>query len=282
MNIILSSFNPLNNEEIQKLAPSVFSDRAKSELSNRYVFVSTSTVVDFMKNEGWFPVDAKEVKTRKQENEGFQKHMVRFRHPELSFNKINNDDNFVDILLTNSHDGKSSFVFQIGIFRLVCSNGLVVQTANYGTQRVRHLYDNEGEETFNNMLMEVLTNMVSNIPTTVEKIKTMQLVDLSEDEIKDFALKAAVIKFKDKIEEIDQEQLVDQLVQAKRHQDAPNNVWTVFNRVQEKIMKGDYVYSKENSTKAPRKARSIKNLFQQNQINSELFELAFEFAEVNM
>jgi hypothetical protein len=132
------------------------------------------------------------------------------------------------------------------------------------------------------MLMDVLMKMVENIPSTVEKIKTMQLINLSEDEIKDFALKAAVIKFKDKIEGIDQEQLVEQLTQAKRIQDSSNDVWSVFNRVQERIMKGEYNYSKENSTKAPRKARSIKNLFQQTQINSELFELAFEFAETNM
>jgi hypothetical protein len=43
-----------------------------------------------------------------------------------------------ELFLTNSHDGFNSFQFRVGIYRLVCSNGLVVADEEFSAFRIRH------------------------------------------------------------------------------------------------------------------------------------------------
>lgn len=270
----ISDFNPLTSEQLMEKAPSVFSDGKQQHLSERYAFVPTSDVVNFMEQNGWFPIQAVEVKTRKESNRGYQRHMVRFRHPELSFNQVEGDDNFVDILLTNSHDGKSSFTFQLGVFRLICSNGLVVKTTDMGVARVRHLLNGDEQE-FNRMFTEVLNTLMNQIPKTVTSIKQMQNTEMSDQQIKEFALNAATARFQQRISKLDQQHLVKELIKAERKQDQGNNVWVVFNRLQEKLIKGNYSYSNTNNKQ--RKARSLSNIVQQTKLNSKLFDMAYEY-----
>ncbi len=48
----------LLNEQILQNAPSVFADRPYHEVSSRYGFVPTIQMVDALRGEGWYPVDA--------------------------------------------------------------------------------------------------------------------------------------------------------------------------------------------------------------------------------
>jgi len=275
--MLLKNFTPLTNEEIEATAPSVFTTAPKETLSERYEFIPTSKVIDFMNENGWFPVEAKEVKVRKEENNGYQKHMVRFRHPEISFNDINGDGNLVDILLTNSHNGTSSFKFQVGVFRLVCSNGLVIQTQDFGSERVRH-FSSEDENKFQEKLEETLAILIDRIPMTVDIISKMQQSVINDQQVGEMALKAAEIKFQDKAKNIDTDQLIEELVLANREEDEGNNVWVVFNRLQEKLLNGDYKYiNNNNRRRKPRRARSVNNIVQSNKLNTKLFEMAYEY-----
>ena len=57
--------------------------------------------------------------------------------------------------------------------------------------------------------------------------------------------------------------------------DKGNDLWSVFNVVQEKIIDGDFEYVAAGKV---RKARQIKNFKQDQKINKELFDVALEFA----
>ena len=116
-------------EQIKQIAPSVFTTTKASHLTDKYVQTPTSRVVEDLMNLGWQVTKAQEVKSRKYK--GFQKHLIVFRNPEIMIKGKDGDDSFPQILLTNSHDGKAAFNFRVGIFRLVCSNGLVISITNY-------------------------------------------------------------------------------------------------------------------------------------------------------
>jgi hypothetical protein len=275
--MLLKNFTPLTNEEIEITAPSVFTTAPKETLSERYEFIPTSKVIDFMAENSWFPVEAKEVRVRKEENNGYQKHIVRFRHPEISFNEVNGDRNLVDILLTNSHNGTSSFKFQVGVFRLVCSNGLVIQTQDFGSERVRH-FSSEDENKFQEKLEETLAILIDRIPMTVDIISKMQQSVINDQQVGEMALKAAEIKFQDRVKNINTDQLVKELIPANREEDEGNNVWVVFNRLQEKLLNGDYTYiNNKSKRRKPRRARSVNNIAQSNKLNTKLFEMAYEY-----
>ncbi len=123
-------------ENIKVIAPSVFTTEKASHLSDKYVQTPTSRVVEDLMNLGWVVTKVQEVKSRKYK--GFQKHLVVFRNPDIMIKGENGDDSFPQILLTNSHDGKAAFNFRVGIFRLVCSNGLVISDADFNNVSIRH------------------------------------------------------------------------------------------------------------------------------------------------
>ena len=239
-------------ENIKAIAPSVFTTEKASHLSDKYVQTPTSRVVEDLMNLGWEGTKGQEVKSRKYK--GFQKHLVVFRNPDIMIKGENGDDSFPQILLTNSHDGKAAFNFRVGIFRLVCSNGLVVSDADFSNVSIRHM-----NYTFESLQVKI-NEIISKLPGLVNKINTFKAKTLTEAEMSDFAVKASQLRTKKTVNIMD-------VLSATRSQDQGNDLWVVFNRVQEKILGGSY-------TSGGRKARSVKNFQKDIQLNEQLFELA--------
>jgi len=71
----------LTQEQIKKIAPSVFTEHGAESTSDKYSHISTNCIIDDMALLGWNVVDAKEVKARKQI--GYQKHLVVFRNNDI-------------------------------------------------------------------------------------------------------------------------------------------------------------------------------------------------------
>ena len=67
---------------------------------------------------------------------------------------------------------------------------------------------------------------------------------------------------------------MDEFLSPDRKEDAGNDLWSVFNLVQEKVVEGDFEYV---SGVKMRKARKIKNFKQDLDVNQKLFEVAKEF-----
>jgi len=258
-------FTELTMEQIKQSAPTVFQTTPKSHLSENYVHIPTNKVVEDMIQLGWKPCQAVEVKARAKKNKGYQRHMVKFFNPDIVIEGNNGDNVYPQILLTNSHDGLSSFKFQIGLFRLVCSNGLVVCDTNYGDFKLRHM-----GYTFEE-LQQKLTDATTAFPGLVEKINEFQQIELSDWQVKKFAKGAALVRFGDSVK-VD----IDELLKVDRVEDSGNNLWAVFNRVQEKLINGDCSYTMGAKV---RKARAIKNFNMDLKINEALWTLAEEYVK---
>ena len=287
----------LNDEEIKHLCPvALKSTMTKAEisklgLSKHYSFVPTMKVVDDLRKLGYECVDATQVKARKKSTNGYQKHMLTFEHPDYKVDQVKEveledgttetqispPEEYPQLLLTNSHDGGNAFTLSAGIFRLVCSNGLVIKTEDYGSARLVHKgYSFEAVQKlvkeFEETMGEVLT-----------KITAMKKVELTKAQQIEFAKKAALLRFtaksynEDNIADVVD---IDDLLNVERKEDAGNGLYEVFNRVQESIVQGKYLYAasgkvKDADTKT-RKARPIKNFKQSISVNKKLSELAFE------
>jgi hypothetical protein len=251
---VMMSGNSYSLEQIKSMAPSVFTTDKAPHLTDKYIQTPTSRVVEDLMSMGWQVTKAQEVKARK--GKGFQKHMVVFRNPEIMIKGANGDDSFPQILLTNSHDGKAAFNFRVGIFRLVCSNGLVISDADFNNVSIRHM--NYSFETLQTKIQEV----IAKLPNLVQKINLFKQTELTDAQMTDFATKAAALRNKQTVNIAD-------LLRADRNQDAGNDLWLVFNRIQEKVISGGYGYGRKN-----RKARSVKNFQQDIKLNEQLFELA--------
>ena len=266
----LSKDQFLTMEQIREQAPSVFTKNGSHETSDKYTHIPTDRIIEDMKLLGWGVVDAKEVKARKNSTKGFQKHLLVFRNDDVVINGDDGDTVFPQILLTNSHDGKNSFTFTAGLFRMVCENGLVVSTTEFENMKIRHMgYDFE-------TLQETIKMMVEKLPLTVESMNKLRQTEMEEKQILEFARKALDVRFgenKTNTQHIKVD--LKEFVTPTRQEDYGNDLWSVFNVVQEKIIEGDFEYTFGSKI---RKARRIKNFKQDLELNAKLYDLALEYA----
>ena len=257
----------LSKSNIKSLAPSVFSDKPSQDVSSKYTHIPTERVIDDMELLGWKPIEAKEVKARKLSTRGFQKHLLVFRNDDVVINGKDGDTVFPQILLTNSHDGKNAFTFQAGLYRLVCENGLVIADTQFEDVKMRHM-----GYTFED-LQVLIKEMVEKLPLTVESMNQMKAKELEQEQILAFAKEAINTRFTEK--EVNRIKIDwDAFIEPVRKEDEGNDLWSVFNVVQEKLIEGDFDYTIGGKA---RKAREIKNFKQDMKINKELFELALDY-----
>jgi hypothetical protein len=264
----------LNDDEIKLLCPVAFKDKmTKAEinklgLSEHYSFVPTMNVINDLRELGYEVTDAKQVKARKKSTNGYQKHLVTLEHPKY---KVEGSKEYPQILLTNSHDGGNAFTLSAGIFRLVCSNGLVIKTEDYGSARLVHKgYSFEA-------VQELVKQFEETVDEVLTKITAMKKVQLTKEQQIEFAKQAALLRFKSKSyneDNIEKVVNIDDLLNVDRKEDAGNGLYEVFNRVQESLINGKYTYL--GTKDKPRKARPIKNFKQNIEVNSKLSKLAFE------
>jgi len=253
-------------DTIKEVAPSVFTETSSPETSNMYTHIPTYKVIEDMEKLNWYVDDVKEIKARK--GIGFQKHMVIFRNDDIYIKAEDGDDVFPQILLINSHNGKSSFSFQAGLFRLICSNGLVISTQDFGSMKIRHMGYSFKE------LQQLISSVVDKMPLVVESMNKFREKQLNQDEQFKFVMEAIGLRFGDEQIEVSPEEIL----KPEREKDKGDDLWVVYNRVQEKLTQGTFNYTiRKKETNKTRKARKIKNFQQDIVLNKKLYELAESF-----
>ena len=262
----------LTKDQLRKICPVAFKDAPTNpDVTDRYLFVNTETIIDDLDKLGWMPVTAAMRKNRGKDTI-FSKHMVSFQNPNIKITSKDGDDAFPRIIMTNSHDGLQAFKFSVGIFRLVCSNGLVVADEKFSEFKIRHKGYTFAE------LRDVVAQAVKDLPNKVEVLNKMRNKILTQDEKQKLALDALLIRAgitpdsdKAKEFEYDQETIQD-ILEPKRKEDKGDDLWKTFNVIQEKITQGEFHAALKGAK--VRKVRKIKSFEKDLQVNKELFKLA--------
>ena len=262
----------MNKAQLREMCPLAFAKEATNpDVSKRYLFVNTETIIDDLDKLGWKPVQAAQRASRGGDTI-FSKHMIAFQNPDLKIKGKDGDDSFPRIIMTNSHDGMQAFKFSVGIFRLVCSNGLVVADEQFNEFKIKH----KGY-TFDE-LRGVVNQAVADLPNKVEVLNQMKQRVLTQDEKNKLALDAMLIRanIKPGSKEAKKfnydDETIEDILDPKRDEDKGDDLWRVFNVVQEKITQGDF-HAALTGAKV-RKVRKIKSFEKDLKVNKELFKLA--------
>jgi hypothetical protein len=259
----------LTKEQIKSLAPVVFATEPTNKgVSDKYLHVNTETVIDDLAKLGWLPVTASQRKTKARRDGSptiRSKHMVSFQNPDIIIKGNNGDDSFPRIIVTNSHDGLSSFQFRVGIYRLVCSNGLVVADEEFSAFSIRH----KGY-TFEE-LQTVVAQAVADLPNKVEVLNKMQTRMLTLQEQRQLAIDAMALRATNPNAQYT-DASIEEVLAATRKEDQGDSLWLVFNRIQESIINGGYSAALGGSK--VRKVKKIRSFERDLQVNQDLFKLA--------
>ncbi|CAG9194717.1 hypothetical protein PSAB6_150028 [Paraburkholderia sabiae] len=117
---MLRADSPLSDDQIRRVAPSIFADGKHESRSERYTYIPTIDVLRGLRNEGFQPFMVCQTRVRRDDRREYTKHMLRLRHADQITGEEANE-----IVLLNSHDGTSSYQMLAGMLRFVCQNGMV-------------------------------------------------------------------------------------------------------------------------------------------------------------
>lgn len=263
----------LTEDEIRQRCPLVFATSPTNDkVSEKYTVANTYTVIQDMEKLGWKVVRAAQRRATKKSSGRFSYHMVALQNPDINITKqVDGGEETVEcfpqIILTNSHDGLSCFQFRVGLYRCICSNGLVISDAKLSEFKIRHIY-----YSFEN-LRAVVGRILEALPSKVERMSQMSNVLLSEDQKLDFAKKALSIRKGVKEEELQaDEETYKDLLTPVRKEDEGSSLWNVYNVLQEKIVKGGYTTAEEG--KKARKVRKVTSFIKELDFSRRIDEVA--------
>jgi len=172
-----------------------------------------------------------------------------------------------ELVLVNSHDRSSAYQLHAGLFRFVCGNGMIVADATFERVSIRHSGFTPDEVT------EASFKLLEQVPAITSRVETFRNRQLDAAELGTFADAALRLRF----ENIETAPITaGKLLDSRRCEDKGDDLWHVFNRVQENLLRGgqrDYSRRREDGRRFPR-TRAIAGLDQNIRLNRELWNLA--------
>ena len=254
----------LSNGQIAHYAPSVMASEAHHTRGDKYAFIPTIQVIDSLREEGFEPYEIRQTLVRNADKREHTKHMVRMRH----VNAITSQEEVPEIILLNSHDGTSSYQIMSGVFRFVCSNGLIAGDL-FENIRIRHSGNVVGD------VIEGATRILKESDEVFERIGTYKGINLTYDESNALAVAAAQVRWGDEapVNAI-------QLLTPHRYADRKTDLWTTFNRIQENVLKGGV--AGKSTTGRRTTTRAVGGVNENVKLNKALWTLADTMATLKL
>ena len=243
---------------------------AHQRMSEKYKFVSTQQIIEHLATRGWEQSHVSVANTIKKSNAGFQPHLIRLRNPSVKID----EGNAPEILVLNSHNGTKALTLSLGLFRFACANGII--TGKHFTKfRILHrgfTYER---------LDEGLKFILEQSDLLAAKVDALRVFKMTQQQKRTLAQEIVQSRFVDIYKgkypgKVD----YDALLTPAREEDQGSDAWTVFNVIQEKLIRGGIKYQicrqvkdKDGKTletipldKTTKEAKSIHNVVALNQM----------------
>lgn len=263
------SRHALTDDILQQRVPAIYAGAPDhGRTSARYTFISTAEVLAALREAGFSPTAATQMRTRRSGAPEHARHMVRLSHVRGQLTSL--VDAVPQIVLINAHDGSSAYTLHAGLYRPVCTNGLLTHVGDFGLIHVPH----RGDVTEQVVAGAIaISNRFADIGQVVER---MHLRQLDERERWDFAAAALRIRY----QRSGQVQPIapDALLLPRRAADYGRSLWLTFNTVQEAVMRGGVVG--RTVTGRQTRTRPIQAIREDVRINLALWQLAMSLIQV--
>ena len=266
----------LSEDELFKLAPSVFAVAPHESRSERFVAIPTIDAVRALAREGFSVVGAKQSLCRVEGRADFTKHALRLRRLDDDV-KHSVGDTVFEMLLKNANDGSSAYDLLAALWRVRCLNSLVAKVADVDSVKVRHT----GKRVVDDVI-EGTYRVIADAEKALAAPQDWGRMKLEREEAAALAKAAHVLRFADAKGTIRTPVEPDQLLRARRAEDRQNDLWTVWNTVQEHCIKGGDTATRFDEKGKPRAytSRPIKGIDQDVRLNAALWTLGEEMARL--
>lgn len=275
--------NALTIDALRSLIPSAFATEAHSSRSSRYAYIPTSEVLEGLVREGFAPYKAVQSKSRIEGKTEFTKHMIRLRHADAVAAA---SGNIPEVVIINSHDGTSAYKLLSGIFRMICTNGLISWEKKMGEISIHH------KGNIVHQVIEGSFEIIGQSQKALGTIDNWSALQLTAGEQDAFAEAAHTLRFADADGKIETPITASQLLTPRRMADrsergawsrpAPD-LYTTMNVVQENVIRGGLSARQPGTDRARGRmvtTREVKGIDQDVRLNRALWQLAERMAEL--
>ena len=223
-----SKFIPVNNDlnKAKAFANTLDPEYIKKvqRIKQKEFYIPTIDVVQKLQKEGWMINGVDEQRSKK--NRKISSNYVQMTHPDFAIkNKQGKDEAYSSITISNSCSGNQPLQMSLGAYRMVCSNGLVRFDEHAENEKIKHIEVNYRD------LDRFVHSMNDKAQGIITQLNTWKQKDMTIEQMRDFAYNAAKLRFDETDENFDP----SALLRVNRVEDEDNDVWTVFNRIQENL-----------------------------------------------
>jgi hypothetical protein len=262
-----SPSEPIELHRVIEVAPSIATEDSHGE----HALVPTTRVLKSLIDEGFRIHGA--MQTRFAE---FTKHLIRLRKAGIEHKLVNSDlkvwDQTPEIVLISSPVGSMRYHLMAGLLRHTCTNGLIAGDM-WGCVKInKHSSDIIGD------VIRGTYKVVSQFDNLASAVDRMGYINLNLDEQEIFVRTALSLRFGDSPYP---PVTADQVLQPRRNADAGDDVWRIFNRVQENLTKGGLLGQRRdaNGRIQRQRIREVAGIDDNVRLNRALWTLAERTAE---
>jgi hypothetical protein len=237
LNKAIAFANTLDNNNIRNV----------QRIKQKEFYIPTLDIVTKLQDEGW---QLSGVAEQRGKNRKITSNYVQLQHPDFAVqNSKGKDEAFTSITLSNSCNGNRPLQMSLGLFRQVCTNGLIRFDQHAETEKIKHIEVNTRD------LDRFVVSMNGKASQLLTEVNEMKHKGLSLEDMRKLAREAASLRYTN-LDEIN----IDDLFAVNRVEDESNDLWTVFNRIQENL------------------THDVKNMNEDIRLNQQLFSLVENFA----
>ena len=253
----------LTMDQVKKKCPAAFADN--HQMSKRYAQVKTSDLLERLADSHFHPVEAKQDNPTKRSPLEVT-HAITLRHESFINPDVKLHSQVPQLTLVNSHNGRTKCRLYGGFFRLVCLNGLMVGRPDFMAE-IRHSGDALVESAV------AAEQIADDLVTMGETIDMWKSLKISAHRRNKFARDAASIRFGELSKQYDTRALLAE----RRPEDKGDDLWRIFNRVQENATQGGIVGSTSSGRQVS--SRPLTAIEVNIGFNRDLWSLAETLAE---
>jgi hypothetical protein len=238
-------------EEVQ-LCLAAMRNAPAPNVSSSYSFFPTSDVVESLRSVGYLVSGSNQ-----QGKTDYGIHVVRMRHESFIDEKL-----APEIVIKNASNGYSPLHLMSGLYRMVCSNGLIVGSSHSEVK----LFHRKG--TTMDAVFDGVKYIVEQTDLAIERSTEWSKIKMEHEARAHFTQMVGTMLKKD-----GNLFMPDELL--KRRYDEEYNLWTCFNLAQESIIKGGIRTTRGNQL------RGISGAARNVDVNRGLWQVAEEFAALS-
>lgn len=261
---------------LRKNFPAMMSQGRSPHMSEGYQFMPSWKIATTLQEKYNMQLVSVAQQRSLKRDPAYQEHTMRFRMPNLP-KMVSVGDTVPEIIISNSHNGRSRFKMYAGLFRFVCSNGLVISDFELGGAIFRHFGENNSYDSFR----EKLGTTARRMQILDERVQRMQEVILRPED------QTALARLMMEARKAPAWMEPHMVLKAHRPEeemtaDGNRNLWTTFNVLQENLANREQEFEIERpdgSGTTTRRLRKIQSAMADVATNEALWQRLEAFIE---